>query len=265
MSQVSKIFRRFIPQLLHMIVLPVFFFLFMIIYRPFNSFSYLGNDWFGVHLTILSCILLVSVLLARVLYYFLPLKLNYTLYLFWCLLEIIFTSFFVALYVWLALHRTDNYFDVFAVSFQYLSFVLVFPYVILALSLRIYDYHNRTDDAGSAANQRMRFYDEKHNLKIVLTPEAILYITAEENYVNIFYLENSKVRNYVLRSSMKALDELCQDNGLIRCHRSYYVNPSHVKVLRKEKEGVVYAELDAKDVMHIPVTKRYYDRLSEML
>ena len=179
MNQVSRIFRRFIPQLLHMIVLPVFFFLFMIIYRPFNSFSYLGNDWFGVHLTILSCILLVSVLLARVLYYFLPLKLNYTLYLFWCLLEIIFTSFFVALYVWLALHRNDNYFDVFAVSFQYLSFALVFPYVILALSLRIYDYHNKVEDSNNAANQRIRFYDEKHNLKIVLTPEAILYIAAE--------------------------------------------------------------------------------------
>ena len=64
---------------------------------------------------------------------------------------------------------------------------------------------------------------------------------------------------------MKALDELCQDNGMVRCHRSYYVNPSHIKVLRKEKEGVIYAELDAQEVIHIPVTKRYYDRLSEML
>ena len=111
----------------------------------------------------------------------------------------------------------------------------------------------------------MRFYDDRHNLKIALTPDAILYITAEENYANMFYTENDKVRNYVLRSSMKALDELCQDNGLIRCHRSYYVNPLHVKVLRKDKDGIVYAELDASDIMHIPVTKRYYDRLSEML
>ena len=30
-------------------------------------------------------------------------------------------------------------------------------------------------------------------------------------------------------------------------------------------DGIVYAELDASDIMHIPVTKRYYDRLSEML
>lgn len=137
--------------------------------------------------------------------------------------------------------------------------------MILALSCRLYEYHKKEEEPVQNNLQRMRFYDDRHNLKIVLTPDAILYITAEENYVNIFYTENGKVRNYVLRSSMKALDELCQDNGLIRCHRSYYVNPLHVKVLRKDKDGIVYAELDASDIMHIPVTKRYYDRLSEML
>jgi DNA-binding LytR/AlgR family response regulator len=96
-------------------------------------------------------------------------------------------------------------------------------------------------------------------------PEAILYISAEENYVNIYYTDNGRVKSYVLRSSMKALDELCQDHGLIRCHRSYYINPAHVKVLRKDREGLVHAELDVTDVMDIPVTKRYYDRLSELL
>lgn len=265
MSQVSRIFRRFIPQLLHMIVLPIFYFSFMLIYRPFSSFDFMGGEWFGVHLTISSCIVLLATIIVRLLYYYLPMKINYSLYIFWCLGEIIFSSFFVALYIWLVLHKPMPYFEAFATSFKYLSLTLVIPYVILALSLRLYEYHVKTDDSTFDTLQRMRFYDDKHNLKIVLMPETILYITAEENYVNIFYNENGKLRNYVLRSSMKALDELCQDNGMVRCHRSYYVNPSHIKVLRKEKEGVIYAELDAQEVIHIPVTKRYYDRLSEML
>jgi len=125
-----------------------------------------------------------------------------------------------------------------------LSLTLVIPYTILALSLRLYELNNSSNEDEDNAIQRMRFYDDRHNLKIVLTPSSVLYITAEENYVNIYYTENDKLRNYVLRSSMKAIDELCQDNGLIRCHRSYFVNPSHIKVLRKDKEGVVYAELD---------------------
>ena len=96
-------------------------------------------------------------------------------------------------------------------------------------------------------------------------PQNVLYIAAEENYVVIYYNENDRVREYVLRSSMKAIDELCQENGLVRCHRSYYINPAHVKVLRKDKDGIMYAEIDADDVRHIPVSKTYYGRLSEML
>ncbi len=265
MSRLPKIFRRFIPQLLHMIVLPIFFFAFMLIYQPFNSVDFMGGEWFGVHLTISACIVLISMIILRLLYYFLPLNLNFPLYITWCFSEVIFASFFMALYVWLVRLKPMPYFEIFALSFQYLSTTLVFPYVILALSLRLYELVNRDEKEASGANQRMRFYDDRHNLKIVLTEETILYISAEENYVDIFYTENGKLRNYVLRSSMKALEELCQDHGLVRCHRSFYVNPRHVKVLRKDKEGIVHAELDVNDSMHIPVTKRYYDRLAEML
>ncbi len=265
MSKISTVFRRFIPQLLHMIVLPLFFFTFMMIYRPFNAEEFLGNEWMGVHLTITSCIVLLSVIIMRLLYYYLPLRLNYSLYISWCFSEVIFASFFVALYVWLVQMKPVPYFEIFAVSFQYLSTVLVFPYVILAMSFRLHELINKSEQNESGVNNKMRFYDDRHNLKLVLLDQSILYISAEENYVNIFYVENDKLRNYVLRSSMKALDELCQDHGLVRCHRSFYVNPKHVSVLRKDKEGIVYAELDAKDAMRIPVTKRYYDRLSEML
>lgn len=265
MSQVSKIFRRFIPQLLHMIVLSVFFFAFMLIYRPANCVEFMGGEWFGVHLTICSCIVFLAAVIMRLTYYYLPMKINYSLYIFWCVAEIIFTAFFVALYIWLVRHKPMPYFEAFTMSFKYLFLTLLIPYVILALSLRLYEYHTRTEDQSSPTMNRMRFYDDRHNLKIVLTPGDVLYITAEENYVNIFYTENGKLRTYVLRSSMKALEELCQDNGLVRCHRSFYVNPAHVKVLRKDKEGIVYAELDDKDAMHIPVTKRYYDNLAEML
>lgn len=265
MSQIPRIYRRFIPQLLHMIVLPVFFFTFMMIYQPFDSVAFLGHEWYGVHLTIISCITLLSVILMRLLYYFLPLSLSYSLYISWCLTEIIFISFFAALYLWLVLDRPMQYFEVLAVSLQYILLSLVIPYLILALSLRIYEYTDSASSESVAVSQRMRFYDEKHNLKIVLDAQRVFYVEADINYVNIFYSENDKIRSYSLRNSMKAIEELCSDHGLVRCQRSFYVNPQHIKVLRKEKDGIIYAELDAKDVRHIPVTKKYYEKLTEML
>lgn len=262
---IASIFRRFIPQLLHIIILPISFFVFMLIYTPSGIVDFLGQEWFGVHLTIMSSILLLSICVTRISYYFIPMRLNYTLYVFWCFGEIIFASFFVALYLWLVLDRPVHYFDMLTATFKYLFLTLTITYSILTLSIRVYDYHNRISENISSVVRRMRFYDNQHNLKLVLMPEAILYIQAEENYVNINYTENDRVKEFVLRSSMKALDELCQDNGLVRCHRSFYINPVHIKVLRKDRDGIMYAELDADDVRTIPVSKTYYRILSDML
>lgn len=264
-SQLPRIFRLFTTQLLHVVVLPVFYFIVMLIYRPFEITGLLGQEWFGVHITILTCIILVSVIITRLVYYFLPLRLNYTLYAVWCIGEVIFSSFFAALYIWLVLGKSMPYFDALTTCLKHVFLIELYPYIILALSCRVYEYHMKSLLPEESVSARMRFYDDKHNLKLVVTSDSVLYIAAEENYVNIFYAESGKQHNFVLRSSMKAIEEICQEHGLIRCHRSFYVNPKHIKVLRKDTSGVVFAELDAADVRHIPVTKRYYDSLSELL
>lgn len=263
MTQVPRLFRRFIPQLIHMIVLPLFFFAFTLVYQPFDLFSFFGSSWFGVHVTVTACIMLACVIVTRLLYYFLPLKLNYALYIGWCFAEGIFTSFFVSLYLWLIKVDPGTYFDVLSRTLEFVLFTLAIPYSILALSIKIYDLQNVKTEVASAA--RMRFYDVNRNLKLVVTADNILYIGAEENYINIFYTDNGKVKSYVLRNSMRSVDELCLSNGLIRCHRSFYINPTHVRVLRKDKEGIFSAELDMDDVRDIPVSKTYYKNLAEML
>ena len=265
MKPVQELFRRPSALLLHAAVLPIFFFTFMLTYRAFDINKLIPYEWFGVHLTIISCIVLLCISLTRVLYYFIPSAGNIALYIFWCLTEIVFASFFVALYLWLVLDNGMQYFEVVAYALKYLFFTLIFPYVILDMSLVIHDYRRKLMNPEVHAPNRMRFYDSQHNLKLVLMPQSVLYIAAEENYVTIYYEEREKVREYLLRSSMKALDELCQENGLVRCHRSYYINPTHVKVLRKDKDGIMYAELNNDELRDIPVSKTYYGKLSEML
>lgn len=264
MNHIPRIFNRFVPQLLHMIVLPLFFFMFMLVYKPFGAQDILGVEWYGVHVTIISSIILVSVIIFRLIFYYLPLKLNYTLYILWTSGEIVVMSFFVALYIWLVDDKDLFYFDTLFISFKYLFLTLAIPYSMMSLSIRIYDQSENARNSENSAS-RMRFYDSTHHLKLVVTSDAVLYIGAEENYININYIDNGNVKSYVLRNSMKAVDELCLSNGLVRCHRSFYVNPSHIRVLRKEKEGAVFAELDAEDIRDIPVSKMYYDRLSDML
>ena len=264
MAVVSKIFNRFVPQVLHMIVLPIFFFAFTLIYRPFGVSEYFGSEWFAVHLTMFSCIVLLSVIVTRTVYYYLKMQINYILYACWCVGEALFASFMAALYLWLVIYPETPYFEVVSTSFKYTALVLAIPYTIIALAMVIYEYRNAAMMQEESI-RRIRFYDSKHNLKIVLTPSSIMYIAAEINYVTITYTDNGKEKDYTLRASMKSIDEICQENGLVRCHRSYYINPSYVKVLRKDKEGVILAEIESKNNIRIPVSKTYYNHLAELL
>lgn len=262
MLQLPDHFRKKSSQAIHIVALPVSFFAFMLIYRPFGVVETmrLGALSFGVNLTLISCILFGSMLLMRTLFYFVRRRIDRLTYFFWCLLEMTVAAFFVALYVWLMERCADPYLLVVSRTLGWCVAVLIFPYVIIALSLFLvaeYRTHN-TETEGA----RIRFYDERKNLKLVVAASSVLYIAAEENYINIFYVDGDQVRNYLIRTSMRSVEGLCAQYGLLRCHRSYYLNPRRVKALRKDREGVILAELDLPNQKEIPVTKRYYNTIA---
>ncbi len=252
-------FRKKSSQAIHIVAMPLSFFAFMLIYRPFGIVEamQLGRLSFGVNLTLISCILLGSMALMRGLFHLLRRSIDRLTYLFWCLLEMVVGAFFVALYAWLMEQRVEPYFLVVARSCAWIVPVLIFPYVITTLALFLAaQYRN---PALNEETDKLRFYDERRNLKLAVAASAVLYIAAEENYVNIFYVDGDTVRSYLMRTSMRAIEELCSKGGLLRCHRSFYLNPRHVKALRRDRAGQIVAELDLANQREIPVTKRYYD------
>lgn len=263
MNSLPRIFKRFSPQFLHMILVPVFFFAFCLIYRPLGVEELFGEDWFGVRLSLVVSIMLLCMVTTRVLYYYIRTDFNYPLYILWCFGEIVLMSFLVAFYLFKAEVLPVDYFDYVISVFRVLFLSLLFPYTTLALSMVIYE-HNKHSGSGTD-ERRLRFHDDKHSLKFIVSPSNIMYIAADVNYVKIYYTESGVIRNYVLRNSMKSIEDICTSNGILRCHRSYYVNPSHIRVLRKDKEGVMLAELDLNDAPHIPVTKRYYDSIVDAM
>ena len=172
---------------------------------------------------------------------------------------------FTALYVSLITKGALSYFNALLYSFIYLLAVLVYPYLVITLSQLLKSASASkaavVDDTGT----RMRFYDDKHTLKFVIAASAVLYIEAQENYVRIYYIDADQVKSYQLRATMKKLEESLSSNGLVRCHRSYFVNPKHIHALRKDKDNYIYAEID--DLAHttIPISKKYYDEVSDQL
>ena len=110
----------------------------------------------------------------------------------------------------------------------------------------------------------MRFRDIFKKTRLLVDAASVLFIKAEENYVTVCYQNNSVTENYTLRASMSSLEELCAAHGIVRCQRSYYVNALRIRLLRKEA-GSIYADLDLAGVQPVPVSKKYFDKVSRLL
>lgn len=252
----------------HVIGIPLFALGLLLLFCPFAFKNYdITFSRYSFHIVMVFCILLVVLLASRLPLMFLgrKLQINQRHYFFLCLFEMVFASGFTALYLWLFSHRSDAYFMFFGYSIVYLSMAMIIPYIILYQHFTILEKEEAIEDAGRLAfGEKVRFVDERGNVRLIVAQASILYIQSDENYLRIYYLDEGKITNYLLRSSMKRIEDLCAKNGLIRCHRSYYVNKNRVEVLQKEKD-FTYAVLDVPNASRIPVSKNYYDQIASIL
>jgi DNA-binding LytR/AlgR family response regulator len=104
------------------------------------------------------------------------------------------------------------------------------------------------------------FYDEKNELRFSVNRNNLLYIESADNYVNIWYLNKGALTRFMLRNSMKVLEEQLADTNVLRCHRSYMVNFEQINVIRRQKDGI-YVEFGLKDVPDIPISKKYSEKV----
>jgi hypothetical protein len=249
-----------------MIALPIFWLSFVLVYQPMRVVEMLEMErhMLNFNTTIIMCILLGVMIISRGLLIAIhrTLRLNGWKFVIWELAELLTMSLFTALYMTLMYHGEYAYFYMVGQCLFYLLIILMFPYVIFDLAfayMAVLEQDTVDDDS------LMRFVDSTQKLKLMIASSAVLYVEADENYVHVRYMEGEKQKDYPLRASMKSLEPLMQKHGLIRCQRSYYINPQHIKVLRRDKEGMISAELDVPNQKSIPVSPRYYDSLAKWL
>jgi len=147
-------------------------------------------------------------------------------------------------------------------SSRYTALVLLLPYSALWLYFswreKKEQIERMVEMQSVLPNTRdmIPFYDEKGILKFSVKKENLLYIESAENYVSVCYLNKGRVSKYLLRDTLKKVEESLAGTDMIRCHRSYMVNFDKVKVIKKERDGLKL-ELDNPTVSDIPVSKTY--------
>jgi hypothetical protein len=250
----------------------LFALVFINIYEPFGA-----DKWYNVtklefftfsSLTILTGVMVVVV--SRIIMYnvskIYPVRIWQ--YLAWIFCEILSMSLFYGLFQKFVLKDPRLFADLVKSSSRYTALVLLLPYSALWLYFSWRDKKEQIERMAeirsSPSNTRdmMPFYDDKGILKFSVKKENLLYLESAENYVSICYLNKGKVSKYLLRDTLKKVEESFAGTDIIRCHRSYMVNFEKVKVIRRDKDGLKL-ELDNMTVSDIPVSKTYVNTVMQ--
>lgn len=186
-------------------------------------------------------------------------------YLVWIFGELACMALFYSLFLKLALKDERLFTELLELNLKNVSLILLLPYTISWLYFAWQDKKEQVEKieettvaAGSSSLDMIAFYDEKQELRLSVQKESLLYLESAENYVSICYLNKGKVSKYLLRNTLKKMEDLFSGSEIIRCHRSYMVNFMKVKIIRKDKDGLVL-ELDSPTALDIPVSKTYVD------
>lgn len=266
-------------NVVRMIVFTTFYSLvFINVFRPFNSENWIPNinsSSYFLYSSILVIVGMVVVSLSRVLMrlFVKKVQLGFFEYILWLVFEAILLA---AFYVFIG-HEVgfvENYmtenpgttfwiamFDIYKKAAANTFWMLLIPYTISLLYLSNEDIKKRLDESeNKPAGRIIQFKDERGEIRFSTALENILYIEAADNYVNIKYVNNDRISDFILRNKLKNVEEDMANTPLKRCHRSYMINLVHVLSIKHDLSDISI-EFDTTSIKGITVTKTYQDSI----
>ncbi len=253
----------------------IFSILFIIIYTPFTYSSwFISNDNNHGIQFIYSVITIIGGLLittaTRILLNFISKKneITYLQYVFWNIGEIFLVALSYTAFTKFILNDPREFLDICRRAILFIPLLLLIPFTVSQLYLALKEKDKKlkkiTESSEfssipvqtSDTDEIINFYDEKDALKLSVKKDFIYYLESADNYVNVFYKKNGKLTRFILRNTMKRVEEMLQQYGFARCHRSYIINLQKVQMVKKERDGFVIA-LDVEEIADIPISKTY--------
>lgn len=261
----------------------IFSMVFVNIYTPFEFSTWFNSSSDTLNFLYSSCTILggmVVLIVSRIIMYFVNKRelISMLSYVLWLAAEILVIVMLYTLVNKLLLHDQRDAYIIFRRALTFVPAILAIPYLVsyLYLGLRSKDATiNKLIEEGHTTGQALQhsvddtitFNDENGKARLTIKSSGILYVGANDNYVNVYYLDNDKVGYTMLRNNLKTLENQLDAYGIVRCHRSYMVNLHRVTIISREKDGM-YATLDSNAVSRIPISKSYSEevmrRFSEM-
>lgn len=255
----------------------IFALVFINIYAPFGVDNWLKEADFQLffYSSIVILIGMLVIAISRLLMYLISRKkpIRYGEYALWIIGEILSMALVYALIQRFFLHGQNDFMVILRNSIRITAFIILLPYVIYWLYLSFKEKYVLLEKmsmthAGNPENQSeikqggtwsmIPFRDEKGILRFSVKREDLLYLEAADNYVLIHYLDGDKQLKYMIRTTLKRIEEEFTEKNLVRCHRSFMINIDHVRTIRKEKEGLII-NFESPVNVTLPISKTYLD------
>jgi len=121
-----------------------------------------------------------------------------------------------------------------------------------SLSQKI-DHHEHTA-ATTIPSSRVILQGDNQGETLHLAADDVQYLAAADNYVQVFYLENGELKNRMLRTTLKKMEDALSDYPqFFRCHRTYLVNLNKVQQVSGNAQG--YRLQLASQAETVPVSR----------
>ena len=267
------------------IFVPIFALFFIALYSPFD-FDRIDSDahflsWLNVSRELLVqlitiFLILIGMAVAAISRWLMALytrkrQISYVHYITWIACEILVMSLMFTI-VALFTDTNKGIITLFKNSLIKTFLMLLIPYTLCYIyfiwqervaQLRMLRERIAEDETALQAAY-VQIFDEKGEMRLSVRREHLLLIESADNYICVWYTNNNAPKKVLVRNTLKQVAEQLASTHIQRCHRSYLVNLDHVKVLRREKEGI-FVELGIVGVPDVPISKTYSDSIQKWL
>lgn len=273
-------------QIAMVLFVPLFALLFILIYKPldFDTLDEKLLPWLNIpydlKITLLSIVIvLIGMAVAAVsrlimTSYAKRHPLSYFKYIAWVALEIVIMVmiYTAATYFLIDLSGGTTISSIFRNTLFKAILILLIPYVI---SYIYFIWQERVgelkairkrleEDENALQKAYIQICDEKGKMQLSVRREKLIVIESADNYVCVWYLNGDQPKRVMVRTTLKQIASQLADTHVLRCHRSYMVNLDHIKVLRREKEGI-FVEFGIEGIPDIPISKTYAESITRWL
>ena len=253
----------------------LFAFIFTNIFEPFGIYSSVDKSEFEIFLEI--NIAIIGVITSLTFSQFFIRKIfrlesfTYLNIVFWFLLESIIIGIVWTLLTTIIDGNSPFFFKLWLNNILESIFLIGLPYFASIFYLSI-SYKNKTvthlqDQLNKEKidpNTLISFKESSNKTKLSLRLEDLLYVESSDNYVVIFYSNGNSIEKIMLRNTIKQLEQELTPYEIIRCHRSYMVNPINISRKEKTSKGLnLYFRKFETTV--VPVSKSYISELEKII